>query len=83
MRRFSRLKRAVKYTRLRFSTNVRKRSFPGCELMLPPRPQSTSFSAGSLMPLSSGVTMMVLLVVDVASESVAVGDMMLSSGGIL
>lgn len=40
IRRFSRLNRAVKYTRLRFSTNVRKRSLPGCELIEPPRPQS-------------------------------------------
>jgi hypothetical protein len=46
--RFSRLKRAVKYTRFRFSTKVRNRSFPGCELILPPRPHRTSLSAGTL-----------------------------------
>ena len=81
---FSRLKRAVKYTRLRFSTRVLKRSFPGCELMLPPLPHNTSFSDGSLMPFSSGVTIAVLLDVDAASESiVAVGDMKFSCGGML
>jgi len=61
--RFSRLNRAVKYTRLRFSTSNRKRSFPGWELMDPPRPHKTSFSLGSLTQslsnpesFSSGVT---------------------------
>jgi len=64
--------------------------------MLPPRPHKTSFSAGSLTPLSaSGVTIIIddaappaVLLLDAkeappSSESVvAVGDMIRSWGGI-
>jgi len=44
--RFSRLKRAVKYTRFLFSTKLRNCSLPWCELMFPPRPHKTSLGLG-------------------------------------
>ena len=45
---FSRLNRAVRYGLFLDSTINRNCSFPGCELIDPPRPQGTSFLLGSV-----------------------------------